>query len=110
MSRPAIIRNSKSIAGFAMVVLGTFILHANLAAALACMHHMLAAARTAHVVPAVMLTALQTAQAGGANQHLVRVLLQHTLLMFWPLVLVVAGSFLSRPAITGHFNFFKKDF
>jgi len=112
MSRPAIFRSTKSLAGLALVVLGTLILQANFAAALACTHQMLSAARTMNLVAAITLTALQSARfADGADQHLVRILLQHTLMMFWPVLLVVAGSFLFRLAVTGHVSSFsKKDF
>ena len=110
MSKPAICRAPKTVAGLAMVAFGAFILHANFAAALAAVHQILAASCTVNLVPAVMLAALQNVQSGGSD-HLVRGLLQHTLLMLRPLFLVIAGTLLSRPAVTGDLGFFsKKDF
>jgi hypothetical protein len=94
------IRSPKSIAGFALVAAGSSILNANLASTLVSMHHILSAAGTINLIPALVLAVLQNSQAGGTTQHLVRALLQHTLLMFRPLLMVAAGTFLSRPSPT----------
>ena len=112
MSRPAIFHSSKTFVGLALLSFGTLILHDRFFSALSSLQHMLAATRTGNLVPAVVLTALQTAETGrGADQHLVRTLLQHAFLMFQPLLMVVAGTLLSRPAVTCRLGMFsKKDF
>ena len=104
MASPAI-QKSKSIAGSALVGLGILMLHDNLSAAIASLNHALASTQSLRFVPAVMLAALQAVQASAAShQHMVRVLLQHTLLLLWPVLLVVAGSFLSKQALSDDFN------
>lgn len=109
MSRPAIFHSSKTFVGLALLSFGTLILHDRFSAALASLQHMLAATRTGNLVPAVVLTALQTAAAGSSpNQHLVRTLLQQAFLMFRPLLMVVAGTLLSRPAVTCRLGMFSK--
>jgi hypothetical protein len=104
MTSPAI-QKSKSIAGSALVGLGIVLLHANLSAAIAWLNQVLTSTQSLRFVPAVMLAALQAVQAGAAGHpHLVRVLLQQTLLLLWPVLLVVAGTFLSRQALSDDFN------
>jgi hypothetical protein len=73
------------------------------------MHHMLITTGNMSLLPAIVLTALQTAGASdAADQHLVRTLLLGTFYTFRPLMMVVAGIFLSRPVLACHLNLFSK--
>lgn len=102
MSKPALFCIAKSALGLALVGSGISVLQANFSGAFAFIDRMLIAARTASPGPAVMLMALQAADI--SDQHLVRTLLQHTLLTFWPLLLILAGGLLSRPAAIGRLD------
>jgi hypothetical protein len=92
-------RSSKSIAGVALVGFGMFILYENLAAAVACLSHVLAAnsSEALGVLPAFILAVSQVLQAHGSNhQRFLQGFLQHMLVSSWPLLLVMAGMVLSR--------------
>ena len=96
-------RSTKSIAGTALVGFGLFILYENLAGAVAWLSHLLGANsfEALGVLPAFMLAVSQVLPAHAANhQHLLQVFLQHMLVSSWPLLLVMAGTVLSRDNFT----------
>jgi len=107
MAGRAIFRKSKSLAGAALVGLGIIILHANLSGTIAWIGHVFTFTQPVKILPAMILTALQVAPALG-NQHILRILLQHALFSFWPLLLVVAGTFLSALSVADS-SFSKRD-
>ena len=92
-------RSSKAIAGAALAGFGMFILYEHLAAAVAWLSHLLGAnsSEALGVVPAVILAVSQVLQAHGGNHHrFLQAFLEHTLVSSWPLLLVMAGTVLSR--------------
>ena len=87
-------RISKSIAGAAFLLLGMFILYANLAAAVARSSHVLAhSAEALGVVPALVLAASQAVHACAFNHQR---FFQQMLASSWPLLLVIFGTVLSK--------------
>jgi len=97
-------RNTKSIAGAALVGFGMFILHENLAGAVAWLSHVRGANsfEALGVLPAFMLAVSQVVPAHAVNhQHLLQVSLRHLMVSSWPLLLVMAGTALSRDSFTG---------
>jgi hypothetical protein len=96
-------RSSKSIAGAALVGFGMFILYEHLAGAVAWSSHVLDANsfEALGFLPAFMLAVSQVLPAHAANhQHLLQGFLQHLLVSSWPLLLVMAGTVLSRDSFT----------
>jgi len=94
-------RASRVIAGTALVGLGMFLFYGNLTGDLARIAHLLSANGRAAlgVLPAVMLSVSQVLQAYTAgHQQFGHSLLQHILMSAWPLLLVMAGTALSRDA------------
>jgi hypothetical protein len=93
-------QGTKSIAGAALVGFGMFILYEHLAGAVAWSSHVLDANSLDALgfLPAFMLAVSQVLPAHAANhQHLLQsFLLQHLLVSSWPLLLVMAGTVLSR--------------
>ena len=96
--RRTFFRSFKSIAGAALLVLGTFILYENLAGTVTRLSHVLANGSEAlGVLPAVVLAVSQPVQAYAADhQRFFQDALQHLLVSSWPLVLVIFGTVLSR--------------
>jgi hypothetical protein len=91
-------RSSRSIAGAALVVVGMFVLYENLAAAVAWLSHVRYEAMG--MVPAVILGVSQVMQGHAADpQRLLQGFLRHMLVSFWPLLLVIIGTVLSRDTI-----------
>ncbi|HSZ03162.1 MAG TPA: hypothetical protein VK788_26955 [Terriglobales bacterium] len=97
-------RSTKSIAGAAFVGFGMFILYENLASAVAWLSNVRGANNfeVLGVLPAFILAVSQVLPAHAANhQHLLQsFLLQHLLVSSWPLLLVLAGTVLSRDDFT----------
>jgi hypothetical protein len=96
-------RSTKSIAGTALVGFGLFILYENLAGAVAWLSHLLGSNsfEALGVLPTLVLSVSQVLPAHAANhQHLLQASLQHLLVSSWPLLLVVAGTVLSRDNFT----------
>jgi hypothetical protein len=86
----------KSIAGAALIALGTLIFCENLNRAATQLSHLLGAIPRIGILPAVILAAPRVLQAYAADHHLLLVgLLRHMLLLCWPLLLVIAGTVLS---------------
>jgi hypothetical protein len=96
--RRTVFRSSKSIAGAALLVLGTFILYENLADAVHRLSQVLANGSEAlGVLPAVVLAVSQPVQAYAADhQQFFLDVLQQLLVSSWPLLLVIFGTVLSR--------------
>ena len=94
---------AKSITGTALIGLGIFILHKNLDQAAAQLNQLVSSPKEMlGVVPVVILAALRVLQAYTSNhQQFLDSLLQHLWLTFWPLVLVSAGTALSREVHPG---------
>jgi uncharacterized membrane protein len=96
-------RSSESIAGAVLVGLGMFILYEHLAGAAARLSHVLGANGSGPL--AVILAASQVLQAYAANhQRFVHSCLQHILVSSWPMLLVMAGTVLSRDAFADDVN------
>jgi len=98
---------AKSIAGAALVGLGIFTLHENLEGAATQLSHLLdtASAETLGIQPRVLLAGTQLLQAYASDrQRFLQSLFQHILIILWPLLLVVAGTVLSRDAFTNDVN------
>lgn len=95
----------RSVAGTALAGLGMLILYGNLAGDLARLTHLLGANGSAAlgVLPAVILSVPQILQTYAAShQQLLCGLVEHMFLTSWPLLLVKAGTDLSRDVFTGH--------
>ena len=100
-------RSSKSIAGAALVGFGMFILYEHLVGAVAWSSHLLGdnSFEALGVLPAFMLAVSQVLAAYAANhQHFLQASLQHMLVSSWPLLLVTAGTVLSRDTVTDNGN------
>jgi hypothetical protein len=99
----AFLGRAKSIAGAALTGLGIFILYKNLDQAGTQLSHLFGIpGKTLGVMPTAMLAALRVLQAYASDhQRFVRGLFQHLLVTLWPLLLVIAGTALSREAIPG---------
>lgn len=94
----------RSVAGTALAGLGMLILYGNLAGDLARLTHLLGANGSAAlgVLPAVILSVSQILQTYAAShQQFLRGLVEHMFLTSWPLLLVKAGTALSRDVFTG---------
>jgi hypothetical protein len=93
------LRSSKTIAGAVLVGFGMFVLYENLAAAAAWLRHVRSEALG--VVPAAILEVSQEMQAYTTDsQRFLQALLRHMVLSSWPLLLIVAGTVLSRNKVT----------
>jgi hypothetical protein len=104
-------RGTRSIAGAALVGFGMFILYENLAGAVAWLSHVRGANNfgALGVLPAFLLAVSQILPAHAANhQHLLQVSLQHMLVSSWPLLLVMAGTVLSRDTVSDNVNTVQK--
>jgi len=93
----------KSVAGAAFIGLGIFVLYVNLDRTASQWGHLFrTSAHPLGILPAVILAALRVLQAYASNrQQFLESLVQHLWLTFWPLVLVAAGTSLSRDGSRG---------
>jgi len=91
-------KHARSIAGTVLVALGIFILHQDLDRAAAHLSRLLGIPGDAPgAFPTVMLAALRLAQAYAADhQKFLQGFLHQLLASSWPVMLVVAGTVLSR--------------
>jgi hypothetical protein len=91
-------KHARSIAGTILVALGIFILHQNLDRTAAQLSHLLGIPGDAPgAFPTVILAVLRLAQAYAADhQRFLQGFLHQVLASSWPVVLVVAGTVLSR--------------
>jgi hypothetical protein len=92
-------RSTKSIAGAALVGFGMFILYENLAGGVAWLSHAFGANNfeALGILPAFILAVSRVLPAHAANhQPVLQGFLQHLLVSSWPLLLVMAGTVLSR--------------
>jgi hypothetical protein len=96
--RQTVLQSAKSIAGTALLVVGTFILYENLAGAVSQLSHVLANGSEAlGLLPTVVLAASQPVHAYAIDHHrFLQGLFQQALTSSWPLLLVIFGSVLSR--------------
>jgi hypothetical protein len=94
---------AKSFAGAALIGLGIFILYKNLDQAGTQLSHLFRfPGKTFGVLPTVILATLRVLQAYASDhQRFVQGLFQHALMTLWPLLLVIAGTVLSRDAFPG---------
>lgn len=90
--------SSKSIAGAALVVVGTFVLYGNLAEAVAQVRHVLGAngSEALGVMPAVILATSQVVHIYALGHQEGLQCLFRLLISFWPPLLVMAGTILLR--------------
>ncbi len=97
-TRRTILWSTKSIAGTAILLLGTFILYQNAAGAAARVNRTLKNGSQAFgVVPTVVLAASQPAGAYAVDhRRFLESLFHQALSSLWPLLLVIFGSVLSR--------------
>ena len=105
------VRGTRSIAGAALVGFGMFILYENLAGAVAWLSHVRGANNfgALGVLPAFLLAVSQILPAHAANhQHFLQASLQHMLVSSWPLLLVMAGTVLSRDTVSDNVNTVQK--
>lgn len=105
--RQTAFRAFKSIAGTAFLGFGMFILYENLSAALSSMRHVLGAngSEALGVMPAGIMAASHAFEACAVAHHrLLQGILHHTLVSFWPLLLVLVGTALSRDTLTDNIN------
>lgn len=91
-------KHARSIAGTVLVALGIFILHQNLDRTAAQLSHLLGIPGDAPgILPTVILAVLRLVQAYAADhQRFLDGFLRQVLVLSWPVVLVVAGTVLSR--------------
>jgi len=98
---------AKSLAGAALVGLGIFIFQGNLDRAATQWRHLLSATHgeALGVLPTVILAAPRVLQAYGADHHrFLHGLLRDIFVSFWPLLLVIVGTVLSRDTFTEDVN------
>jgi hypothetical protein len=91
-------KHARSIAGTVLVALGIFILHQDLDRAAAQLSHLLGIPGDAQgAFPTVILAVLRLMQAYAADhQRFLHGFLSQVLASSWPVVLVMAGTVLSR--------------
>jgi hypothetical protein len=92
---------AKSIAGAALVAVGTFILYQHVDRAAAALGHVSGISGGAlGVLPAMIFAASRVVRAyAGDQQRFLRNFLEQALISSWPLVLVTVGAMLSREGI-----------
>jgi len=90
---------AKSVASAAFIAVGVFVFCNNLSQAFSHLHDQLAAAG---ILPTVILAALRVLQAyASSHQRFMQGLFQHAVTTLWPLLLVIAGTALSRDTFPG---------
>jgi hypothetical protein len=95
--------NHKAIAGAALAGLGIIVLCVNLDGAATQLTQLLGNARgeTLGVLPTVVLVAARVMQAYASDhRRFVQGFFEHLLVLFWPLLLVIAGKALSQDGFT----------
>jgi hypothetical protein len=105
------LRNSKSIAGTALAVLGMFILYENLAGAFTCLNYVLGAnsSEALGVLPAVILAVSRGFEAQASHHGcFLHSFVQHTLQSFWSLLLIMIGTVLSQDNLVGSIHATRK--
>jgi hypothetical protein len=101
MTKLAIFRTAKLVAGAALAGLGIFILYGNLSGAVARSRHVLGAngSEALGALLAVIMAGAQILQVYAANHRgFLQDFLRHLLVSWWPLLLVLVGTVLSRDA------------
>jgi hypothetical protein len=101
MTKLAIFQTAKLVAGAALAGLGIFILYGNLSGAVARSRHVLGANGSGALgaLLAVIMAGAQILQVYAANhRRFLQDFLRHLLVSWWPLLLVVVGTVLSRDA------------
>ena len=91
---------AKSIAGTGFIALGSFASYQNLA-------HLRSAicAEGPDLLPCLTLTASRALHTYAADHlHFLQIILLHMLDIFWPLLLAITGTVLSRDFFTGNGN------
>jgi hypothetical protein len=93
--------NAKSIAGAALVAVGTFILYEHIARGAAGLGHVSGISGGAlGVLPAMIFAASRVVRFHAADQqHFLRDVVEQAFISSWPLVLVVVGAVLSRDGV-----------
>jgi hypothetical protein len=90
---------AKSVAGAAFIGVGSFVFCNNLSQAFRHWNDQLSAIG---ILPTVILAFLRGVQAyASGHQRFVQDLFQHALMTLWPLLLVIAGTALSRDTFPG---------
>jgi hypothetical protein len=101
--RHTFLGRAKSVAGAAFIGLGILVLYENLDVAAGQLRHLFGNSGLPGILPTVILAALRALQAYAANhQRFVACLFQHALVTLWPLLLVMAGTQLSREDFSTH--------
>jgi hypothetical protein len=109
--QPPFFERAKSIAGAALVGLGIFILYENLDRAATQLSHLVGTipGKPLGVLPTVILAASRVLQAYAADhQRFLQGFIQHMLVSFWPLLLVMVGTVLSRDTFADNVNVLPK--
>jgi hypothetical protein len=97
--RQTLISHARSIVGASLLGLGAFVFYENLSQAAAQLSHLLAAIRSdaPGALPTAILAAWRVWQAYPPDQkRFLHVFVRHLLISSWPLLLVMAGTALSR--------------
>jgi len=98
-------RRAKSIAGTLLAGLGILVFYENLHQAANHLSHLLGTIPAEAPGESPSLALLQVLQVYAADhQHFSQVLLLHTVASFWPLLLVLVGTVLSRDNFTDDVN------
>lgn len=98
--RQTFFEHAKSITGVVLLGFGIFIFHENLDQAATQLNQFLSSV-PGEVVPTVILAAWRVWQAYAADhQRFLLGLVQHVWVLSWPLLLVMAGTVMSRDAFT----------
>jgi hypothetical protein len=103
---------AKSVAGVVLAAIGMFILCQHLDHAASHLSHLLCHNQgdTPGPLPAMLMAALCVIQAYAADhQGVLPVVIKQMWISFWPLLLVMAGTILSRNAFTDDSNAPKKE-
>jgi len=102
-SKQTTFRDLRSIAGAVLVTLGMFILYANLAGAADRLRHLFSANGSygLGVMSAVIGVVAQVLHAHATDHHrFLHGVIQHALVLSWPLLLGMVGTVWSRDALT----------
>ena len=88
---------AKSIAGAALVAVGTFIFYEHVYRAAAGLGHVPGISGGAlGIAPAMIFAASRVVRASAADQQFLRNLVEQVLISSWPLALVTVGALFSR--------------
>ncbi|MGH9512736.1 MAG: hypothetical protein ACRD2U_11440 [Terriglobales bacterium] len=102
---------SKSIAGAALAGLGVFLLYVNLAAAIGLAKHLFCDHGYGElgVLPSIVLFVSHVLRSYASNPHgFVQGFILQAVVSFWPLVLVIVGTALSRNTSAGNAKMLSK--